>query len=126
MSIEQEIEGLGVATGDHSKFDPEHVWGGESFEWANWENAERYMSLEEYNTKQTEEANSFKTREAFMMVNGREPIMNENGVGSDELVMFFVNNGGNEYFRRRYFQYRKGVEEKEIVNYYKNKGWEKK
>lgn len=61
-----------------------------------------------------------------MMVNGREPIMNENGVGSDELVMFFVNNGGNEYFRRRYFQYRKGVEEKEIVNYYKNKGWEKK
>ncbi len=100
--------------------DPEHIWGGEEWEWKNWESAHRDMNVKDYNMKQMEEAVSMKTREAFMSENRREP---EN---DNELIQFFVNKGGARWFKRRFFQYRSDMLEEDIARYYKNKFWETK
>jgi hypothetical protein len=127
--MEKTVESGAIIADVHGNFDPEHIWGGEEWEWKNWENAKRDMNYLEYNSKQVQEANSMKTREAFMMVEGREPIMNKDEHGndtdiSDELIMFFTIKKGARYFKRRNFQYRSDVPSEQIAKYYQNKEWE--
>lgn len=101
-------------------FNAEHVWGGEEWEWKNWENAQRYMDSHQYNLKQMEEMVSIKTREAFMSEEHREP------ESDDQLGEFFVRKGGARWFKRRFFQYRSDRPEEEIRKYYQNREWETK
>lgn len=98
--------------------DPEHLWGGEEWEWVNWRNAHRDMNASAYNLKQIQEAVGIKTREAFMAEEHREP---EN---DDELMQFFVNKGGARWIKRKLFQYRSDIPEADIVRYYEDRAWE--
>jgi hypothetical protein len=117
MSLEkQEL----IAADAPHELDAEHIWGGEEWEWKNWQNAHRDMGVNAYNLRQIEEAMSIKTREAFMAENHREP-------GDDnELMQFFINKGGARWFKRRFFQYRSDMSEQDIARYYEGKYWEEK
>lgn len=117
MPLEKEIES--VVEAPHS-FDAEHIWGGEEWEYKNWEDAHRDMDEKKYIDRQMEEMVGIKTREAFISEKHRNP---EN---DDELAMFFVEMGGARWFKRRFFQYRSDCSEKQISDYYKNREWETK
>jgi hypothetical protein len=103
---------------------PEKIWGGDELEWKDWKNAERNMSLEQYNNEQVREMTGDHTKAAFEKVYGTS--IKE--INPELLARFFMDHGGSIYFKRRFYCRRNedgGVTLEMIKNYYENKLWEK-
>ncbi|HTW96802.1 MAG TPA: hypothetical protein VMD74_04070 [Candidatus Methylomirabilis sp.] len=118
-----------IAAGEEIKNEAEKIWGGDESEWASWETASpEQKDLDElsYNAEQIKVMLGKETRDAyaaaFAKTYGAMPMPEP---GENDLVDFFMKNGGSIYFKRRVFWRRKDIKFEDIKHYYQNRLWEK-
>jgi len=127
MLIEKENE---ISVAEKEPIDPKEIWGGNESEWEKWESAkpdERDLNSETYNVEQLKVMKGKETRSAyakdFVQKYGLMPMPEPS---ENDLINFFISNGGTIWFKRRFQWRRNDVDfEKDIEKYYKGKLWEK-